>query len=1067
MCDYQWSETVKTNMLKSKYLVVRRALVSLVLLWGIFPVSGADWKTLPGHVPPVTQQLTATGQLPATNQLQLAIGLPLRDAAGLDDFLAQVYDPASPNYHQYLTPEQFADMFGPTEQDYEAVKTFAQANGLTVTTTYGNRLVLDVVGPAAAVEKAFHITLRTYRHPTEARDFFAPDAEPTVDGALPVVDIQGLSNFWRPHPKLHRMDAAKVANAMPRNGSAPDGSGNLFGNDFRNAYVPGVTLTGAGQMVGLLEFDGYYSSDIATYAEKAGNGRANIVIQTVLLDGFNGVPTTGPDSGSSEVSLDIEMAMAMAPGLAKIVVFEGGPNGWQNDILSAMAASNTVKNLSCCWGWGGGPSTTTDNIFKSISAAGQSFFNASGDSEAYTTGANSINGVDNPSLDNAPSSSPYITQVGGTTLTMNGAGASYASETVWNWGDDEGGYTGSGGGISSYYSIPSWQTSVSNMAGRGGSTSFRNIPDVALNADNVYVTYGDGSSDEFGGTSCATPMWAGFMAMVNQQAAANGKPSAGFINPAIYTIASGANYAECFHDVTTGNNTWPGSPDLFYAKSGYDLCTGLGTPAGQNLINALVSTNELAANALVVSPLSGAAAGVAGGPFSITPGSFLLTNSSSSQLTWSLIGTPAWLNFSATNGTLAGAAHINLTCSLTATASNLAVGTYTGNLIFSNWTSHATETVLFTLQVDQPLVVSPTNGFAASGPAGGAFSVTSQSYTLKNQSVSSLSWSIINTSSWLSASPSSGTLAGSGQTTVTVSLAAAANSLALGTYTANVLVTNRTGLAVSLPFTLQVNQPLVVSPTNGFASSGPVGGPFNETSQSYTLNNQSVSSLPWGIINTSSWLSASPSSGTLAGSGQTSLTISLTTAANSLASGIYTANVLVTNRTGEAATLPFTINVGNQSIVINGGFETGSFSGWTLNASSEYNLVTDNGGYVHSGNYGAALGQSGSLGYLYQTLKTSPGQNYLLSLWVENPSNGYGATPNQFLVQWNGTTLFNQANMPFGGWTHLQFTVKATSASTVLQFGFEDTPWYLGLDDISVTPISSSSQLQVTNKKDR
>jgi hypothetical protein len=110
--------------------------------------------------------------------------------------------------------------------------------------------------------------------------------------------------------------------------------------------------------------------------------------------------------------------------------------------------------------------------------------------------------------------------------------------------------------------------------------------------------------------------------------------------------------------------------------------------------------------------------------------------------------------------------------------------------------------------------------------------------------------------------------------------------------------------------------------------------------------------------------------------------------------------------------------------------------------------------YIHSGTYGAVLGQSGSLGYLYQSLATSPGQNYLLSLWLDNPNNSYGATPNQFLVQWNGTTLFDQTNLPYAAWTNLQFIVTAPGASTTLQFGFEDTPYYLGLDDISVTPLS-------------
>ena len=412
--------------------------------------------------------------------MRLAIGLPLRDPAGLDAFIAQLYDPASPNYRQYLTPQELADRFGPTEQDYEAVKEFARSNGLAaVYAAFNNRdMVLDVTGPSAAVEKALHITLHTYQHPTEGRQFFAPDTEPTVDTGLPVADIEGLSDYSKPHPRLKTMDVSKL---VAKNGSAPDGSGSYFGNDFRNAYTVGTTLTGTGQSVGLLEFDGYYTNDITAYARAAGGGRTNIVIQKVLLDSYNGVPE---NSGANvEVSLDIEMAMAIAPGLSKIVVFEAGESGSQIDLLNSMLSySNTVRQLSSSWGWSGGPSSSVDSIFKLMSGAGQSFFNASGDSCAFTTGGSSVNGVDNPSLQNAPSSSPYITQVGATTLTMNGTGSSYSSETVWNWGVEFGSSydgVGSSGGISSSYTMPSWQTSVVNMAGRGGSATQRNIPDVA------------------------------------------------------------------------------------------------------------------------------------------------------------------------------------------------------------------------------------------------------------------------------------------------------------------------------------------------------------------------------------------------------------------------------------------------------------------------------------------------------------------------------------------------------------------------------------------------------------
>jgi subtilase family serine protease len=583
-----------TRTPESKWFAGRFLWATIILLCGICSGLGTGLKMMPGHVPKIVSSLVPTGRLAATNKLWLVIGLPLRDGPGLENFVAQVSDPASPNFRHFLTREELTARFGPTEQDYEAVKNFARTNGFAIAVTHSNRLLLDVTGSVAAVEKAFHIMLRTYRHPTEARNFYTPDTEPVVDATLPVVDVQGLTDYWRPHSKWRKNNGSYPTAKI---GTAPDGGGDLFGNDFRNAYVPGTTLTGSGQSVGLVEFDGYFTNDIFNYAKEAGNGRTNIVIEPVLLDGYNGKPSTSLTGGEGEVELDIEMAMAMAPGLAKIISFEAGENGNQNDILNAMLANSNVANLSCSWGWGG-PSNTTDAIFESMAAVGQTFFNASGDDGAFTTGSSSANGVDNPAANNAPSSNPYITQVGGTTLTMNGSGAAWASEVVWDW--DSGptvsasDAASSSGGISSYYSIPNWQTNVSNLTGRGGSTSFRNIPDVAANADNVYEIYDNARNindyDGNGGTSCAAPLWAGFIALVNQQSAARGGPSVGFINPALYAIAAGSNYLACFHDVASGNNTWKSSPNFFYAANGYDLCTGLGTMNGTNLINALASS---------------------------------------------------------------------------------------------------------------------------------------------------------------------------------------------------------------------------------------------------------------------------------------------------------------------------------------------------------------------------------------------------------------------------------------------------------------------------------------------
>ncbi len=576
-----------TVALRKVLLTVSLGLAGFGLAAHSSLAAGTGLKTLSGHVPQVVAKLSPLGSLPATNTLQLAIGLPLRNREALTNLLEQIYDPANTNYHQFLTPEEFTAQFGPSEQDYQAVVDFAKANGLVVTAMHPNRMLVGVSGKAGDIEKAFHVTLRTYRHPKEARDFFAPDAEPSVPAGLAIQDIGGLDSLRRPQAyyklKPGSMLQNAALNAAPNAGSGP--GGNYMGDDFRNAYVPGSTLNGLNQTIALVQFDGYFSSDIVAYENLA--GRTNVPLQNVLIDGFNGVPTG--NGGEVEVSLDIEMVISMAPALAKVIVYEGNPyNFHPNNVLNRIATDNSARQISCSWGWTGGPSATTDQIFQQMALQGQSFFTASGDGDAYPAGT-----VDDPFNFGTPADSPFLTSVGGTTLTMSGAGIAYTSETVWNWGiefGDDG--VGSSGGYSSVYPIPSWQTNVSMTASKG-STTTRNFPDVALTADNVFVIADGGVYyPGVGGTSCAAPLWAGFTALINQQGVINAKPSVGFLNPALYTIAKGTSYATCFHDITTGNNTWSGSPTLFYAVTNYDLCTGLGTPNGTNLINALVGAGS-------------------------------------------------------------------------------------------------------------------------------------------------------------------------------------------------------------------------------------------------------------------------------------------------------------------------------------------------------------------------------------------------------------------------------------------------------------------------------------------
>jgi uncharacterized repeat protein (TIGR01451 family) len=547
--------------------------------------AGPVTSSLRGHVPAAVSSGTTqpNGHLVGDQQMNLALGLPLRNREGLTNLLQQIYDPSSPMHGHYLTPEQFTEKFGPTREDYQKVIEFAQKNGLTVTGTHPNRMILDVAGKVSDVEAAFRVNLNRYQHPSEDREFFAPDREPTINAAVPILRVGGLDNYFipRPHSKLLSKPQPQPQSVKPlaaKPGATPHAgsgfAGSYRGADFRNAYVPGTTLTGAGQNVGLLQFDGFFASDIAAYEAQIGLvNPPNIIV--VPIDG--GVPAPTP-IGDGEVSLDIEMVLSMSPGVSNIYVYEApNPSPWE-DLLNRMANDNLAKQLSCSWG-GGPPDPVAEQIFQEMALQGQSFFDASGDSDAFLPGE----------LIPFPGESPHITQVGGTTLTT-GPGAAYASEIVWNWGLlsplDDG--VGSCGGISSFYTIPSWQTNINFTLSKGSSVN-RNIPDVALTGDNVDVFYGGGFEGIFGGTSCAAPLWAGFTALANQQSAASSQPPLGFLNPALYTIAKGPNYANCFHDTTNGNNTWSQSPTQFFAVSNYDLCTGLGTPNGTNLINALVA----------------------------------------------------------------------------------------------------------------------------------------------------------------------------------------------------------------------------------------------------------------------------------------------------------------------------------------------------------------------------------------------------------------------------------------------------------------------------------------------
>jgi subtilase family serine protease len=565
--------------MNSKLSEMAAGLVMLILC--TMPAQAAERQMLHGHVPrAVTDlKLPAVGRLPATTTLQLAIGLPSRDQAGLDNFLKDLYSPGNPNFRKFVTPRQFTDKFGATEQDYQALLEFARTNGLAVTGTFTNRALIDIKASVADIERVFHVTMRLYQHPTEARTFFAPDVEPSLDSKVPVLHISGLNSYIIPHRIKKKPVPTELAENGTPTGSGPNGY--YTAGDIEKAYLPGVTLNGSGQSVGLLEFSAYDADLIQDYEIVNGLTANSVGLENWELDGASGIPGTN----DYETDTDIEMVIAMAPGLSTVMVYElpvpdGGSGAPPDDALNFMAAQDLANQLSSSLVFE--LSANTDQIFQELAAQGQSFFQASGDAGAL------------PSIYIPPPfDDPYITLVGGTELTTNPNG-SYASETVLDdtavFGPNGDGIL-SGGGISSTYPIPWWQEGVS-MSANGGSTTMRNMPDVAMLAENVFAFYSETTpkSGPFTGTSVAAPLWAGFMALVNEQAAEEGLPAIGFANPAIYAIGKGSSYSSCFHDITSGNNKTQYSPNAFSAVPGYDLCTGWGTPKGQALINALCST---------------------------------------------------------------------------------------------------------------------------------------------------------------------------------------------------------------------------------------------------------------------------------------------------------------------------------------------------------------------------------------------------------------------------------------------------------------------------------------------
>jgi subtilase family serine protease len=733
----------------------RFLLAMVAVAFAVTTVSEAQSQSLlTGHVHEAVQngQARLLGRLPASQTMRLVIVLPLRSQTELQSFLRDMYDPSSSSYRHYLTVDEFTARFGPTQEDYDSAINFARTNGLTVVATSRNRLNLDVTGSVANIEKAFHVNMRTYLHPTESRVFYSPDREPSPDLPFALWHVSGLDNYSIPHPAgLHRN--VKVQPNVTT-GSCPSSS--FCGSDMRAAYYGG-SLTGSGQSLGLLEYYGTDLADLNTYFKNAGQTN-NVPITLLSTDGTSTSCLDSQGCDDTEQTIDMTQALGMAPAMSGLVVYVGSTD---SAIFNAMATASPLNaQLSSSWTWSPADPSTDNPYFEEFAAQGQTLFQAAGDSGKWTSSSKIF-----------PADDVYLTSVGGTDLVTSGAGGPWSSETAWVDG---------GGGISpDKFTIPSWQTTAASGCAACSKT-YRNGPDVSANANFTFYVCADQTTctaNEYGGTSFAAPMWAGYLALVNQQSIANGNKTVGFINPTLYSIGEGSNYDSDFHDITSGS-------DGNSATVGYDLATGWGSPNGSGLISALTGSTTASGFSLSSSPGSVSVAQGNTGRSTITS---TVSGGFDSAVTLSASGDPSGvsLGFSPISITGNGTSTMTITVS-----SSVTPGTYPITVTGTSGSTTETTTVSLTVTsttAGYSISASPASISVARGSSGTSTITTTVSGGY--DSLVSLSASGQGSAQTVTFSPTS--ITGAGTSTMTVKVGRNAR---IGSHT--ITITGKSGSTI-------------------------------------------------------------------------------------------------------------------------------------------------------------------------------------------------------------------------------------------------------------------------------
>ncbi len=540
--------------------------------------SSTDFAAVKDSELPLVSQTYRAGAVNPNEIAEVAVVVrsdPNNESLGsvVDDLAA-----LSVGSRQYLSRQQFAETQSADPDDLDAVEHFASRYGLSVSGSSPKQRMVRVTGTLGNLSKAFNVQLAMYRSAQGTYRAHPGPVQVPSDLADKVRGVFGLDN--RPQSTFHlrRPKAANVASGITY---TPPQVASLYN------FPTGVT--GQGQCIGIIEFGGgYRTSDLNEYFQDLGLNSPNVVAVSVGT-GINNPTNANPTSPDIEVMLDIEVAGGIAPEAQIVVYF--APNstlGWIRAFATAIHDSyHNPSVISVSWGgpemsWTRQSLRVLNEQFKAAAAMGITICGPAGDN-GYTDGVpGPVAHVD------FPASSPYVLACGGTSLSSSDGNVS--AETVWNDGPNPANpSSATGGGVSSFFAVPSYQSSANVPASVNPPYNpGRGVPDVAGNADpnTGYRVRVDGINlwevsppigGPVGGTSAVAPLWAGLIALINEQLGSN----VGFVNPLLYENYSQGASAAGFNDITSGNN------GKYQAGPGWDPCTGLGSPDGATLADLL------------------------------------------------------------------------------------------------------------------------------------------------------------------------------------------------------------------------------------------------------------------------------------------------------------------------------------------------------------------------------------------------------------------------------------------------------------------------------------------------